>query len=136
MNLKSFTLFKTLAILVAALAILGLVNTSVGAESPVPETAFTYQGRLTDGGEPADDAYDFQFRLYTDSVSGAQVGPVVTMEDEPVNAGLFSVVLDFSQAFKGTMLYLETGVRKGSKTGAYTTLSPRQHQPPRRLQRK
>ena len=32
-------------------------------------TAFTYQGRLTDGGSPADGEYDFRFRLY-DAASG------------------------------------------------------------------
>ena len=27
-------------------------------------TAFTYQGRLTDGGSPANGPYDFEFELY------------------------------------------------------------------------
>ena len=29
-------------------------------------TAFTYQGRLNDGGNPAHGAYDFRFKLFQD----------------------------------------------------------------------
>ncbi len=126
MNLRSLTLFKIPLILTVSLTILGLILARVSAQDPIRETAFTFQGRLTDGGEPANDIYDLQFFLYTDSEDGTQVGSVVTLEDQPVSDSLFSAALDFGEIFKGTILYLETGVRKGNETGPYTILSPRQ----------
>jgi hypothetical protein len=88
-------------------------------------TSFTYQGKLTDGGSPADGAYDFQFILYDAASGGSQVGSTLIAEDSPVSDGLFTVELDFGAVFDGTALWLEVGVRDGSSTGAYTTLNPR-----------
>jgi len=89
-------------------------------------TAFTYQGRLLDGGSPANGEYDFQFALYDAASGGTQVGSIVTVEDVTVTDGYFTVELDFGDVFDGTALWLEVGVRPGGSTGAYTTLSPRQ----------
>ncbi len=90
-------------------------------------TAFTYQGRLTDGGGPAEGAYDFQFILYDALVGGAQVGSIVYKEDVIVTDGLFTVELDFGDdVFTGNALWLEIGVRPGSATGIYFILSSRQ----------
>src|SRR5262249_37577172 len=50
---------------------------------------FTYQGRLTDGGNPANGVYDLQFILYDAATGGAQVGPIVTSDDVTVTSGLF-----------------------------------------------
>lgn len=88
-------------------------------------TAFTYQGRLTDGGSPANGTYDFEFKLY-DDVS-TQVGSTITVDDKTVADGLFTVELDFGEGgFAGEARYLEIGVRPGSSTGAFTTLLPSQ----------
>lgn len=87
---------------------------------------FTYQGRLTDAGAPAEGAYDFQFILYDASVGGSQAGPIVTRNDVPVSRGLFAVQLDFGDVFNGTQYYLDISVRPGASTGAYTPLPPRQ----------
>jgi hypothetical protein len=95
------------------------------AQGPIG-TAFTYQGRLTDGGVPANGTYDFEFKLYNAASGGTQVGVTVTKDDVTVTDGLFSVELDFGAVFDGTALWLEIGVRPGSDTGAYTTLDPRQ----------
>jgi hypothetical protein len=90
-------------------------------------TAFTYQGRLADGGIPAEGSYDFRFILYDADVGGSQDGSTVSKENVPVGDGYFSVALDFgSTAFTGQARYLEIGVRPGDSTGAHTTLSPRQ----------
>lgn len=90
-------------------------------------TAFTYQGRLTDRGSPANGEYDFRFALYDAATNGSQVGSPVVKENTSVSEGLFTVELDFgSGAFYGEARYLEIGVRVGSSSGAYTTLSPRQ----------
>ncbi|MES4792658.1 MAG: hypothetical protein C4321_06410, partial [Chloroflexota bacterium] len=90
-------------------------------------TTFTYQGRLTDAGSPANGTYDLRFILYDAETGGAQVGSIVTKDDVPVANGLFSVELDFgANAFRGDARWLEIAVRPGSSTGAYTVLSPRQ----------
>src|SRR6266851_283862 len=93
-------------------------------------TSFTYQGRLTDGGTPANASYDFQFTLW-DAVSGGtqqpQPGPItITRSAVLVSAGTFSVQLDFgAAAFPGADRFLEVGVRPAS-IGTFTTLLPRQ----------
>lgn len=92
-------------------------------------TAFTYQGRLTDGGSPANGAYDLRFILYDADTGGAQSGSIVAREDVPVANGLFSVDLDFgASVFNGEARWIEIAVRpgSGSGTGGYTVLSPRQ----------
>jgi hypothetical protein len=89
-------------------------------------TGFTYQGKLTDGGSPANGAYDFEFKLYDDPSVSSQVGITVPKDDVTVTAGLFTVQLDFGNVFDGTALYLEIGVRPGASGGAYTALTPRQ----------
>jgi hypothetical protein len=90
-------------------------------------TAFTYQGRLTDGGSPANGDYDFEFRLYDADSGDGQVGSTVTVGDVTVSDGLFTVELDFGGSrFTGDARWLRIGVRAGSSSGAYTTLTPRQ----------
>ena len=59
--------------------------TAVGSAPNAPEipqaavgTAFTYQGRLDQGGSPTSGTYDFRFRLYDDGDAGegTQLGEV------------------------------------------------------------
>jgi hypothetical protein len=88
--------------------------------------AITYQGYLTDNGSPANGTYDFQFLLYDALSGGTQVGSTVTIADIIVSDGQFTAALDFGKRFEGTAMYLELGVRAGTSTGAYTTLTPRQ----------
>lgn len=58
-------------LLTVGLAVALVLAASVGlgaAQEPVPDgTAFTYQGRLMDGGSPANGSYDLEFRLYDDT---------------------------------------------------------------------
>jgi hypothetical protein len=106
-----------------------LMMTSTASARPLDAalgTGFTYQGRLTDGGLPANGTYDLQFKLYDALSSGTQVGSTVTLGDVTVTAGLFTVQLDFGNVFNGTALYLQIAVRPGASVGAYTTLTPRQ----------
>jgi hypothetical protein len=88
-------------------------------------TAFTFQGRLDEGGVPASGVYDFQFRLY-DADAGSPVGSPVTIDDWPVDEGYFTVWPDFGDVFNGEERWLEIAVRPGASGGGYTTLSPRQ----------
>ena len=74
--------------------------------------AFTYQGRLLDGGQPANGSYDFQFALADALTGGNRVGPALTNAPVSVSNGLFVVVVDFgSGAFDGSARWLEIGVR-------------------------
>ncbi|MEZ6241705.1 MAG: hypothetical protein R3B57_01545 [Phycisphaerales bacterium] len=83
------------------------------------DTAFTYQGRLTESGAPANGAYDLAFTLWTDPVAGSQIGNPVVVEDLSVEHGLFSVQLDFgASAFDNSGRWLEITVNDD-------TLSPR-----------
>ena len=102
-----------------------------GDEPTGPEaalgSAITYQGRLNDGGAPADGSYDFQFILYNAESGGSQVGGLVVKEDVLVSDGYFTVQLDFGAGVFGSeACWLEVGVRPGASTGGFTTLSPRQ----------
>lgn len=116
----SFVVLSSLALV--------LMTSSAGARplATAVTTAFTYQGRLTDGGPAADGAYDFTFRLFDDASAGSPVGSLLTKDDVAVSGGLFTVQLDFGDVFNGTALWLEIAVRPGASIGAYTTLSPRQ----------
>ena len=89
-------------------------------------TAFTYQGRLKASNLPANGSYDLQFTLYDAATAGNAVGATVTMPVVAVNAGLFTVQLDFGAApFAGNALWVQIAVRPAN-TGNYTPLTPRQ----------
>jgi hypothetical protein len=88
-------------------------------------TAFTYQGRLNDGGAPANGGYDLTFALFNTNVTGTALTGALTNNGTTVSNGLFTVTLDFSNRFDGTPRWLEIGVRTNGASG-FTTLSPRQ----------
>ena len=89
--------------------------------------AFTYQGRLTDGGTPANGEHDLRFILYDAAVGGSQSGPILINENVLVTNGLFTVALDFGAGvFTGAARWIEIAVRPGASAGAFTPLDPRQ----------
>jgi hypothetical protein len=89
-------------------------------------TAFTYQGRLNNNGNPANGLYDFTFTLWNDLSGGSQNGPFVTDLAVGVTNGLFTVTLDFGPGiFTGPSYWLQIAVEP-SGVGPYITLSPRQ----------
>ncbi len=101
-------------------------NVSLSVESVVPN-GILYQGRLLDGGSPANDVYDFRFRLFDAQTGGHQIGGTVIRNNVRVRNGLFTVSLSFgSPAFTGDARWLQVEVRPGTSTGPYTVLSPRQ----------
>jgi hypothetical protein len=87
---------------------------------------FTFQGKLADGGNPANGEYDFVFTLYDALGGGLQVGSAETKGNVPVAGGLFTVSLNYGDVFHGSKYFLEIQVRPGASGGAYTTLTPRQ----------
>ena len=107
------------------LAAMSLLAGTVSAQTP-QGTSFTYQGRLADGGAPADGAFDLRFILYDAAVGGSQVGPIVSRDDVVVSGGLFTVPLDFGASFAGNRRWLDVAVRPGASTGTYTSIAPRQ----------
>lgn len=88
-------------------------------------TAFTYQGRLNDGSNPANGSYDLRFAVFDKSTNGNQQGPILTNGATSVSNGLFNVVLDFGNQFSGPDRWLEIAVRTNGN-GNFITLSPRQ----------
>ena len=90
------------------------------------ETAFTYQGRLGNAGQPAHGPHDFRFRLFDDASAGGQVGVEQAVPSFDVDAGIFTVQLDFGDGpFNAAPRWLEIAVRE-TGAGSYTTLAPRQ----------
>ena len=89
-------------------------------------SAFTYQGRLSDGGGAANGMYDFRFALFDAVSTGTQIGSALTNSAVTVSNGIFSVSLDFGTGiFNGDARWLEIGVRTNGNIGFFT-LSPRQ----------
>lgn len=76
------------------------------AASPL-QTAFTYQGHLTEAGEPANGLYDLSFALYDEAQAGNQIGSTLEMGNVAVAEGLFAVELNFGPVYDGNALWLE-----------------------------
>ena len=82
-------------------------------------SAFTYQGRLSEGGVPFSGVVEMDFRLYALEAGGFPVGQV-SIPSVNVADGLFTATLDFGpSAFTGDARWLEITVEG-------MTLSPRQ----------
>src|ERR1039457_2103781 len=117
--------------LLAALLFLPTLNSKLSTAATLGP-AFTYQGRLTDGGLPATNIYDLSIILCsTPTGPGGQIGVPAALADVPVTNGLFTVTLNNASefgpnAFDGTPRWLEVSVRPGLSSGAYTTVLPRQ----------
>ena len=88
-------------------------------------TAFTYQGRLNDGGAVATGNYDLKFSLFGTNSGGSAVAGPLTNAPTAVSNGLFTVTLDFGNQFDGSTRWLELGVRTNGG-GNFSTLTPRQ----------
>jgi hypothetical protein len=113
---------KLQSAIVSCFTLLSLASASGGSLG----TGFTYQGRLVDGGSPAEGSYDLRFIVYDASVGGAQVGAALTNSAVHIADGLFTAPLDFgSNVFAGDPRWLEISVRTNGG-GLFFTLSPRQ----------
>lgn len=111
-------------LLASALLALILIGNAKGQT-----TQFTYQGRLTESGNPANSSYDFQFKLFDspDFVTGNQVGTTLTKFAVQATNGMFAVELDFGAGvFTGEARFLETGLRPAGGPNPFTVLGPRQ----------
>src|SRR2546428_660703 len=103
-----------------------LLALSCASAALAQTTTFTYQGRLTDSGTPANGNYDLQFALFDSLSGGTQIGSTQTLSTVSISSGAFTVQLDFgAAAFPGANRFLEISVRLAGG-GNFTTLSPRQ----------
>jgi hypothetical protein len=123
MKNKTLNLLLARSLLLLALTTCNLQPTTAFAQG----TAFTYQGRLNNGANPASGIYDLQFAIYDSTNSpGTLIAGPLTNSATAVSNGLFTVTLDFGAGvFNGANRALDIAVRTNGAT-AFTTLSPRQ----------
>src|SRR5436190_5336647 len=90
-------------------------------------TAFTYQGRLNNGGVPANGTYDFAFTIFASSSGLNDAFANQTNSATSVSNGLFTVSLNLGDPniFNGADRWLQIEVRTNGP-GGYSKLSPRQ----------
>jgi hypothetical protein len=104
------------------IVILFLIIPQVSAQT----TVFNYQGRLTDGGNPANGAFQMEFKLFDSLSGGSQIGGTISDVSVTASNGVFSTKLDFgANALSGANRWLEIAVRHNSGE-SYTVLSPRE----------
>jgi trimeric autotransporter adhesin len=120
---KNQTMKTKLKPLALGLLALSTLNSQL-ATARAQGTAFTYQGRLNSGANPANGNYDLTFSVFGVASGVGQVGSTVT-NFTAVSNGLFTVTLDFGNQFPGVGRWLEIGVRTNGG-GSFFTLSPRQ----------
>jgi trimeric autotransporter adhesin len=87
-------------------------------------TAFTYQGRLNSGANPANGSYDFTFSLYdTNQPGGNLIAGPVTNSAIAISNGLFTTTIEFGPGvFTGGSNWLAIAVRTNA-VGSFTMLS-------------
>jgi len=89
-------------------------------------TAFSYQGSLSDKGQPANGIYDVICTLYDAAIEGSIVGSPITLEGLIVSKGHFTAWLDFgSGIFDGAARWLEFSIRPQNQ-GSHIRFNPRQ----------
>ena len=112
-----------------ALAMLSTFNLQLSTAS-AQDTAFSYQGRLNDGGAPANGSYDLAFTLYdSTNVPGNVIAGPVTNSAVSVTNGLFTTTVDFGNVFTGGSNWLQIAVSTNG-ANAFSPLSPRQQLTP------
>ena len=108
-----------------SLLVLAVAISLSGGSALAQTTAFTYQGRLTDGGTLANGSYDLQFALWDTLSGGSQIGATQNLLAVQVSNGVFTVTLDFgASAFPGADRFLEISARL-TGASAFTLLTPR-----------
>ncbi len=90
-------------------------------------TGFTYQGKLEQGGQPANGNFDFTLQVFS-GAGGGQIASDVNYFNIPVTDGLFTVRVPLdpeSMYNQSADPLLQIAVRNAG-SGLYTTLQPRQ----------
>jgi hypothetical protein len=108
----------------AIFILLSIVTAFVAFGVPV-NTSWTYQGQLQRSGGAYNGTCNFQFILWDAASAGSQQGSTQAVNSVNVVNGLFTVTLDFEDAFDGGARWLGTSVQC-SGDGGFTQLDPRQ----------
>lgn len=100
--------------------------TGVMTESSFVNDHFTYQGRLSDNGQPANGLYDFQTHIYSADENGILLGSDANL-GTPVTNGLFQLEIqaDANIFNSGGRRWLEIVVSPAGENN-WTTLTPLQ----------
>ncbi len=116
--MKKYQLLTVLLVLGVLLGgVIGPALAKRSEQQPPPDISiqgtvsnkFSFQGVLTQSGNPVTGTRDMNFRLFTDATCTTQIGGGIYLFDVPVTDGVFSVELDFSASyFNGQALWLET----------------------------
>ena len=118
-SLRIFT-----AIVVVSNAVPLTAQTGVG-------TAFTYQGRLTDNGAPANGAATMCSSHCSMRPRAARKSGRRSRKPACGLGGVFTALLDFGAGiFNGNARWLQIGVRPGGTSGAFAVIAPRQQLTP------
>ena len=110
--------------LTSALAIILLLSGAMFGQG----NAFSFQGRLNDGTNPANGRYDLEFKLFDAALGGTQIGPTVQRPNTVLINGVFSTTLDFGAvAFQNpSATFIEIAVKPTGSPNLLTILGPRQ----------
>ena len=118
MKIKFYPLF-------VVLALFSTLNSQISTAS-AQGTAFSYQGKLSVSGNPANGLYDVRFTVCDAVTNGNTIAGPLTNTATGVSNGLFAVTLDFGGGvFTGPARWLQLDVRTNGNS-AFTTLSPRE----------
>ena len=98
---------------------------ALAAFGAIQGTSFTYQGQLRRSGAAFNGLCNFHFSLWDAASAGTQQGSTLPINGVNVTNGLFTVVLDFGDQFRGGSRWLATSVQC-SGDGGFTPLDPRQ----------
>lgn len=100
------------------------VSPSVGL-SQTP--AFTYQGKLNEGGSPANGNYEMRFTLFDQEADGFEIGTPRTISNVAVSNGIFTVRIDIGDWIidQGNR-FMEIAVRQQGNADPFTVLAPLQ----------
>ena len=90
-------------------------------------TSFTYQGKLTQNGTPANGSYEMRFTLYDQAANGFQIGTPKTIPNIAVVSGVFTVQIAVGDwSFDQNDRFMEIAVRPQGNTNPFTALAPLQ----------
>ena len=109
----------------SAIAIVVSLVFALAAFGVSVNTSFTYQGQLRRSGTAYSGTCDFRFALWDAVSGGAQQSGTQAINGVNVVNGLFTVELNFGDAFKGESRWLGTSVQCSGDSG-FTQLDPRQ----------
>lgn len=100
-----------LTLAVALVGVLALWWANAALSQGEVTSQLTYQGTLFEGDQPVTGTRDMVFRLYSDDLCSAQLGPDIVRNGVAVEDGFFTVFLDVNPAlFDGRALWIQATV--------------------------